>query len=356
MHSSTSNSSERLPALSYGREWFAIVALTAALLGGSELFLRMRGHQPSIGDSKVFWCQHRDRVYSQDGKRRIVIAGDSRAQAGLDPAVLRQMFPTFEVVHLAIDGTPGYEVARDLCFDPRFDGILLLAADATMLEPGDDQHATAREYLAYYHGEFQTAAALDKRANVAMGTALQSVSAVFSPSVSVRELLLHGPNVQPLYAPMQNDRFRPNLYRTGLSSQELSLIREKRVQRVLADSNIRLDQKKFRATVTGELRQMAEALRSRGGELVLIQMPTTAEHWMVDEAVAPKNKFWDSISAWVPIQTVHFKDYEELATFDCPDTSHLDASDAPEYTRRLALVLRKRLAALQVPQTTSQPT
>jgi hypothetical protein len=355
VHSSTSNSNDRIPALAYRSEWLAILLLTAILLGGTEFLMRWRGFQPSVVDSKVFWSQHRDRVYTEGGRKRIVIAGDSRAQTGIDPAILHRMFPEFEVVHLAIDGTPGYEVAEDLCYDGRFDGVVLLITDATMLHPGDSSHGRAREYVAYYHGEFQTAAALDKRVNVSIGTALQSVAAVLSPSISVREVLLQGPRIRPLYAPMLENRFRPNMYRSMLTDQELARIREKRTKEVLAESGIHLDPVTFRKIVTGGTRRMSEALRSRGGELVLVQMPTKAEQWTVGQSIAPKTQFWDSIAIWIPIQTVHFMDHKELSSFDCPDLSHLDASDVPEFTRRLAGVLRKQVALLNGHPTPGRP-
>ncbi|OIO39606.1 MAG: hypothetical protein AUJ71_00290 [Candidatus Omnitrophica bacterium CG1_02_49_16] len=57
-------------------------------------------------------------------------------------------------------------------------------------------------------------------------------------------------------------------------------------------------------------------------------MPTNDESWRFDEATCPK-RIWDQIQGWSGILTIHFKDDPILDSFKCPETSHLDAADAP---------------------------
>ena len=54
---------------------------------------------------------------------------------------------------------------------------------------------------------------------------------------------------------------------------------------------------------------------------------------------ALKELLWDTIGEHSAVATIHFMDYPELAEFDCPDTSHLDWSDAPTFTRRISRIL-----------------
>lgn len=40
---------------------------------------------------------------------------------------------------------------------------------------------------------------------------------------------------------------------------------------------------------------------------------------------------------------IHFEDFRELASFECPEWSHLSAGNAVEFTRRLVPHLRTAL-------------
>jgi hypothetical protein len=71
-------------------------------------------------------------------------------------------------------------------------------------------------------------------------------------------------------------------------------------------------------------------------------MPTCDERWEADERMFPKALFWDQLAARTHAMAIHFKDYPTLASFPCPDTSHLDKRDAPAFTRGLLEILRQR--------------
>lgn len=47
------------------------------------------------------------------------------------------------------------------------------------------------------------------------------------------------------------------------------------------------------------------------------------------------------------IKEEYFSDYPELSSYDCPDLLHLDATNAPEFTRRLSFVIRQKLSKSQ---------
>jgi hypothetical protein len=65
-------------------------------------------------------------------------------------------------------------------------------------------------------------------------------------------------------------------------------------------------------------------------------MPTCGKHWEFDQNRYPKDKYWDKIQPITGASVIHFLDVPSLSNFDCPDTSHLDARDAPVFTQRLA--------------------
>ena len=72
-------------------------------------------------------------------------------------------------------------------------------------------------------------------------------------------------------------------------------------------------------------------------------MPVTGRYWQSDQRYYPRTQYWDTIGKQTEIPTIHFIDYPELSQFDCPDWSHLDATDVPEFTRSLARTIKQEI-------------
>ena len=338
MHSSTSSSSDRIPRAPYRRQWLLAVLLLLVALASTEIFWRSRGFLPSVVDSKLFWCMHRDQATSGETERKIVIIGASRAQLGLDPAALEEALPGFAVIHLAIDGTPPYEILKDLCSDPSFDGVILCSVVFSSLRPadptGDRRDLT---YTRFYQEEFHAPARWLDRANVWIEAFLQSRLVLLSPRLTLRSILASHGSPQPLYIHMQFSRHRPSFYRDRTTPDQLSRIRARREPSLdgVQTSDAGLDE-----AIGQELTALSAELRSRGGEVVLIRMPTTGLSWEKNEIRHPRAQYWDRVAEWSGIPTIHFRDYPELSKYECPDTSHLDATDVPAFTRDLGAILR----------------
>jgi hypothetical protein len=88
---------------------------------------------------------------------------------------------------------------------------------------------------------------------------------------------------------------------------------------------------------------MAEQIRARGGEVVLIRMPTSGDLWTLHELQYPRAEYWDRLVAVTGLPAIHFADYPGLSGFECPDFSHLDARDSPRFTQALAAILVEEL-------------
>jgi hypothetical protein len=321
-----------------------IITVTAFLLWItlSEHYWRRQGFCPSVSDTKEFWCQSRSNVYGTGPRRVLVIAGKSRAQLGLVPEVIETEMPGIKVIQLTIDGTSPWNVVADLCRDEGFNGILLVSdLNSSMKKVSVPNVDRASEYLTYYYRNFAPDGFVDKRLNTAIGGRLQSGMAILSADLSFQTLCGSGFHVKPPYIAMLANRYRPARYLEGMAPEELTRHRELRVQSATRDTRL-FSQRQFEIGM-GSLQEMHETLLRRGGEMVMVRMPTTAEHWEADQKRAPKFLFWDRITGLSGVPTIHFADYEVLRSFDCPDTSHLDASDAPEFTRRLVHVLRAKL-------------
>lgn len=346
MPSSTSSSSTRIPEGSYVRMWVGVILLLAMALGFSEFWWRRADYRPNVSDTKIFWSYHRDRVYPGGDMKPLVIVGASRAQLGIDPAVLEENFPGHRVIHLAIDGTTPLGVLRDLAEDEDFDGIVLCSASVLLLHQGiANENRRDQEYVDHFHDVYRSGAGIEKRINGVIAGYFQSRSVISSSVLSLESLL--GTRFDPprLGQHMRFSRFRPAYYFDRMTTEELQAYRDRRVAKHLAMLETKVSEDEIRNLAENDLARFRSELNSRGGELVLIRMPTTGEHWNIDQKVAPKAVFWDNLEEWSGIPTIHFQDHEELADFDCPDTSHLEANDARVFTGHLAAILHGMLGA-----------
>jgi len=355
MHSSTSSSNARIPRLRYRMEWCCILLCLVGFVVGSELFYRSLGHWTYVLDSKRLWALHRADVYTSGGKKRIVIAGGSRAQLGLVPNVMGELFPHYRVKQLSIDGAPSYHIVKDLCEDPDFDGTILWSVMASTVFPAEsDGGSKDLLYSSFFHNDFWKADNWEDNLNCYLGAVLQDNLVILSPHLSIRKLTDIRGRLNPNYISMNLDRYRPGRYRATMSDTEQRKHREERIERARAwfekavsrqPEQKAMHMRRFKEFLAGELSRLHGRLRARGGEMVMLRMPTTGRSWEMDEERGPQQLFWDRIHELSGIPTIHFHDYPNLRSFDCPDTSHLDWSDAPEFTRRLSRILKDQLEA-----------
>lgn len=328
----------------YTRLWATALSLIVGLVCISEFYWRNNGFLPTIIDTQMYWGEHRHRIYSNQKKKKLVIVGSSRAQLGLDPIALGLAFPNFDIVHLAIDGALPFEVIKDLCQDDAFDGMILADVTVPFLCVTDPQLKQKElAYVSYYHNTFQTGAAFEKRLNTALSARIQSHLVIASSTLSFKELLYNRFNPQKKYYHMHRNRFRPAQYNTRISAEALAEHRTKRIASLTQNTITKVPIAKFEEMTRSELRPLYQRLQKRGGNMIFVRMPTTDEHWQIDEQMAPKKYYWDTLESRTGIPTIHFLDYSTLKDFKCPDTSHLDATDAPKFTKELAHIMHQKL-------------
>ena len=343
MHLSISNSNSRIPNAPYKQIWFLGLLLLVVALFLNEQRWRNKGFLPNITDTKLYWGLQRDNVYSDNGKKKIVIIGFSRSQLGIVPEVLEAQFNNYKVVHLAIDGANAFAVLKDLSEDFDFNGIVLFDTFSPSLL--NYKELGAKPWIDFYRNNFKNYGVIEKKLNLLINTWLQTNIVSLSSQLSLRNILQSKFTPKLSFLHMDQNRYKQAYYYDRMTATDLKRRREKRIEG--AKKNFRPasvhDEIIFKKVVNNELLSFYKRLKFRGGDLILIRMPTTDEPWQHSQMKYPKKKFWDQITNWSHIPTIHFKDYKELSSFDCPDTSHLDANDAPEFTKRLANIIEEKL-------------
>jgi hypothetical protein len=85
-------------------------------------------------------------------------------------------------------------------------------------------------------------------------------------------------------------------------------------------------------------------IQARGGKVVFLRMPVSGPLVAMEEKLAPRVATWDRLVRENDVPVIHFAEHAELRAFECPEWSHLSATDSVEFTRRLVPHLQ---AALQ---------
>ncbi len=340
MPSSTSSFERAVPAGRWGATWLVVVAVVAAIVVRYELFVRSRGYQPSVKDDEFAWAWQRARV-SDDSPHTVALLGSSRIMLAFSPQGFAAELPGWRYVQLGVNGTTPIGALWDLARDPHFRGIAIVDAYESAFYRVS--WVAQDRYIAAYHRRWRAVGAMAERA---LATEVQSHLAMLATrGVHTFGKLWrtgHWPN--PPYVRTFPDRTRF----ADFSLTDVGRQRSGRVEAI----------KTFEATMGPPDQWLAEALaiepavaaiQARGGNVVYVRMPTCDERWAYDERHAPKAQYWDQLAARTKATTIHFKDDPILASFPCPDTSHIASKDGPAFTRRLLQVLRDRHVLPAVP-------
>ena len=84
-----------------------------------------------------------------------------------------------------------------------------------------------------------------------------------------------------------------------------------------------------------------DAITERGGRVIFVHHPSSGGVRELEHRNNPRAAFWDRLLEETGAPGIHYADHPELRDFDCPEWSHLSASDSVEYSKRLANVLKR---------------
>ena len=335
MHSCTS-SSDRAPQGPWLRTWVAAVVLAAMMLTGLELFWRGEGHRPSTVDDQDLWAVHRGRAQGAAADT-VVLVGQSRLQLGFASAAFHARFPEMELVSLALEGHPPLATLRDLSEDESFAGTVLCSVIPLVFERVERESQTP--WVEHFHRQTNVNTLLNRE----IASLVQGNFVVVHPSVRLSRVLvdlaLRRPLPRPIHVVTHADRSKSSDY----SLLHLASHRARRVARrtaAYAERDIP-DPQAWREQVA-DVVPWLRRIEARGGRVVFLRFPTTDEHWELDERYYPRARYWDQLAEITDAPTVHFADDPRTAEYSCPDTSHLDQRDAPEFTAGLLEVLVER--------------
>ena len=317
-----------IPRQPWGRVMIGVVAMLAA--GVAALEFNARRLQLRAGDldnSQVAWIK--ERVRSETAP--VAIVGDSRILFDTDLARFEALTGT-RPVQLAIHGTSALTLLEDVASNEAFRGLLIVGlADTMFFMPFDGYGEYVRR-----RGDFTSPSG---RAGIEIDQALQRRLAFLDSSYRL-SVLAHrlDPDYRPGVEGPRHDVWK--LAEVGEERQTWMWPRIETDQRLRAHAREAWDgfKEKFPYTpklmAKGHKRAVAavDKIRKRGGEVVFVRPPSTAELRVNEEAQVPKAKGWDVLLRNTRSAGVHFDDLPEAQNLDLPEWSHLTRRCATVFT------------------------
>lgn len=303
-------------------------------IGSWELNWRYRGFVPSVNDDWPIWSAIRRQA--NNNEKAIALVGSSRILLGIDPAILEHRLKR-PVFMLAIDGSNPLPVLTQLANDPDFFGDVICSLPPYWLAGDSSTSADrAEKWLRKYAGQ-PLSSILETHLSLLVQANLVFRYSGLSPG-KLWEKWQEGETVQPPYAPMRPDRYRPANY----SHTDLASLREARVQRTreLYKNGRMLDHSQFMQRIS-LLQQSVDSIQSRGGDVLFINLPTCGQVKVIEQTYVPNHLYWNVFAREIDASTLHGELDLYFQDFSCTDGSHLNYDDAARFTRVIGSVLRE---------------
>ncbi|MDB6115603.1 MAG: hypothetical protein JWQ62_2548 [Lacunisphaera sp.] len=356
MHSSISSFERAIPARPWRRLAWVAASLTLVMVVAWEVRVRAWGYRPTLNDTSDLWADWRERVQPDS----IVIIGDSRALFDMDLDALEQGLGK-RPVQLALVGSCAYPILENLANDESFHGTVISSIIPLMwlAPPPSPPYQNSLTALKRYH-----ARTVAQRAGHHLGMFLEErIAFLKDDDLKLEELLkqvnlperasFHAP---PKFPPYFSTTARDRRTRMTESAAQPGPLQE-RVKSgwlplftpppppsyVPADAFAKgmgaAIEQRFKDTATA-----VKKIQARGGKVVFVRFPVSGGLKPHEDKLTPRQGPWDRIIRESGAPGIYFTDYPELATFECPEWSHLSGPDSVEFTKRLVPHLRTALA------------
>lgn len=313
------------------KTWGLVLAGVLLIMGTWEGYWRMQGFRPVIEDDRKLWHLIRSRV---NDSTQAVIIGASRIQLGFHPDVFAENTGIVPKI-LAIDGNAPFSVMKDLADDPQFKGTLFCSIHPRWIAESFPRKDRAAKWVRKYRSP-----TLLSRVELHLSLVLQETFVFRYPGLSLDKLKQRYEQrrwpPRPAYSILRRDRYREAHF-TAENTPKIYASRVKRVREITAASTV-LDSKAFIEQVK-EIQSYADKIRSRGGQVIYIRMPSSGEVRTLEDRVWPRKRYWNRFVETISGTTIHFEDHASLSGFICPDGSHLSVADAKRFTAKVLAIL-----------------
>lgn len=353
MHSSTSSFKRFVPPQSLIQLLLAGLVAGLLLIVLLENLMRLNGVQANVRETATLWSTQRELASGDDNS--LILIGSSRMQLGVDLEQL-QAVSGQNVVQLAIDGSPYFQVLQHLADDPTVTGEIWISTGLDNLLPIPGVHR-AGQWLDEYETSYRGSGFIQIENRLVSG--LQSLSALYANVTPVSEILrsmLAGEELPVSYVSNQANRERnadynlavyPDVYVTRvMRTLDQPLPTESFADVDAFDAAVVQAARSNSADFSAELNDLSfiraqlSKLQQRGVTVVFIQFPLSGAVAAINDIRYPK-PLWDRIMSELGATSVDYRDYPPLQ-YELVDGSHLDVRQKTEFTRELYRIVSQQ--------------
>lgn len=354
MPSSTSSFERSIPALPWRSVLIAVLVLSVAATAAWEITCRRWGYAATINDTADLWAQQREKLRPDS----VVIVGDSRPLFDLDLDVLETSLGQ-RPLQLALAGSCGYPILADLADQEDFRGTVLCSLVPGMwLAPGGPLVETSQKALQRYRtwtpaqrwshhlGMFlEERLAFIQQEDLTLAMLLKRLPIPDRPNAQV------GPPLPPYFHTVDRDRRTRMAEQCAMPGRLQDRVKfgwPKLFTPPPPPSYVPLEAflRGMGAAMEARYGHTAAAVKkiqARGGKVVFVRFPHTGVVKEIEDKGTPRAATWDRFLRESCAPGIHFEDHPELASFDCPEWSHLSSPDSVEFTKRLVPHLKVAL-------------
>jgi len=332
-----------------------VVLIVIAAATAWEMYVRSIGYGPTLNDTEDLWVQARRRVQPES----VVSVGDSRPIFDLDLDELEKGLGK-RPIQLALPGSCAYPIFADLANDESFHGTIIcsivpgmfFAPGGPLLETSEKalnrfHKQTPAQRLSHHFGMFlEERVAFLKQEDLTLDALLNQLPIPNRPNAQVP------PRFPPYFQTVDPERRARMIEKCADPNGELA----RRIQQIWLPlftpppPPSYVPKEVFRANMGKAINarfddtaKAVQKLQARGGKIVFVRFPNSGELKALEDRLNPRARDWERLLKETKVPGIYFEDYPELASFTCPEWSHLSAGDSVEFTKRLIPHLRVAL-------------
>lgn len=329
-----------MPPLLMKKTALLAVLLFAFTLIAWEITLRQSGSDNAFDDAPPLWAHARGQVY-EPKDRSTVFIGSSRIKFDLD-------IPTWEsvtgdhAVQLACVGSTPLPALYDLAHDPAFTGRLVIdVTEGLFFSTSPGSAESPNKNIKYYHDitpaqrasfwinrPLETAFVFLDKDNYSLNAMLDKME------LKSRE----GVFMSPIF-PRDFDRTSYERQSSMLPAFVADTVQQRTVKNIWAFfasrrkgppiSGAPLD------SMINEIKKATDQIKARGGQVVFVRTPSSGVSWEKEQLGFPRDQYWNKLLSATGCTGIHFMDDPATDHYQCPEFSHLQPSDAVDYTQHL---------------------
>jgi hypothetical protein len=355
MPSSTSNFERVIPRRPWRGMTVTVIVAVFIAVAAWEVYCRSLGYEPTLNDTSDLWAEARRHVQPES----TVIIGDSRAWFDLDLDELQHGLGK-RPVQLAQAGSACYPVLEDLANDPHFHGTIICSIVPRLYfaPPGSPPMETSQKAVQRFHGQtwaqrashelskpLELSFAFLKQEDLTLDALLKRLPIPNRPYAQVP------PPLPPYFCSIDRERrarmveqcARPGRLQTRVKTGWIALFTPPPPPSyVPTEAFMQKIHQAIEARYT-DTKSAIDKLRARGGEIVFVRFPVSGDLKKLEDQQTPRATTWEPLLKQTNAPGIYFEDYPELASFNCPEWSHLSAGDSVEFSKRLVPHLRQAL-------------